>query len=70
MTEHDETRTEAAQEVDELSDSGTAIDLAEEAPDEAEPAEAEVLLEVKELTLKFGGLQALDGVSFDIRRGE
>lgn len=36
----------------------------------ADPAHAEVLLEVKDLTLKFGGLQALDGVSFDIRRGE
>ena len=70
MTEHDETRTEDAQDVDELRDSGTAIDLAEESPDEADSAETEVLLEVKELTLKFGGLQALDGVSFDIRRGE
>lgn len=48
----------------------------EEGSDEGEsgvpvdPGEAEVLLEVKDLTLKFGGLQALDGVSFDIRRGE
>ncbi|AYM42342.1 ABC transporter ATP-binding protein [Mycobacteroides chelonae] len=70
MTEHDENSTEAAPEVDELSDFGTAVDLAGEAPEEADSAEAEVLLEVKELTLKFGGLQALDGVSFDIRRGE
>ena len=33
-------------------------------------AEGEILLETKELTVKFGGLVALDSVSFDIRRGE
>ncbi len=30
----------------------------------------EKVLEVKNVTLKFGGLTALDDVSFDIRRGE
>ncbi|WP_299617202.1 ABC transporter ATP-binding protein [Pelagibius sp.] len=36
------------------------------------PARAigEVLLEVKDVTLRFGGVRALSGVSFDIRRGE
>ncbi|MDX1875873.1 ABC transporter ATP-binding protein [Mycolicibacterium sp. 120266] len=33
-------------------------------------AEGEKLLETKDLTVKFGGLTALDAVSFDIRRGE
>ena len=30
----------------------------------------EVLLEVREVSRRFGGLQALDAVSFDVRRGE
>ncbi|HVV10565.1 ABC transporter ATP-binding protein [Amycolatopsis sp.] len=54
----------------------------ERAEHEAEVAEAvapdreiqveigETLLELKEVTLKFGGLTALDSVSFGIRRGE
>lgn len=33
-------------------------------------AEGEILLRVTDLTVKFGGLTALDAVSFDIRRGE
>lgn len=33
-------------------------------------AEGETLLETKELTVKFGGLTALDSVSFSIKRGE
>ncbi|MFZ0835742.1 MAG: ABC transporter ATP-binding protein [Mycobacterium sp.] len=33
-------------------------------------AEGEILLQTKDLTVKFGGLTALDGVTFDIRRGE
>jgi branched-chain amino acid transport system ATP-binding protein len=32
--------------------------------------EAEVLLQVEDVTLRFGGVTALEGVSFDIRRGE
>jgi branched-chain amino acid transport system ATP-binding protein len=37
---------------------------------EVEVAEGETLLETKDLTVKFGGLTALDSVSFDIKRGE
>lgn len=37
---------------------------------EIEAAEGETLLQTKDLTVKFGGLTALDGVTFDIRRGE
>ncbi|MCV7019052.1 ABC transporter ATP-binding protein [Mycolicibacterium aichiense] len=33
-------------------------------------AEGETLLETKDLTVKFGGLTALDSVSFEIKRGE
>ena len=37
---------------------------------EIHAAEGEVLLETKDLTMKFGGLVALDSVTFNIRRGE
>ena len=37
---------------------------------EIQAAEGEVLLQTKDLTVKFGGLTALDSVTFDIRRGE
>src|SRR5215203_4290143 len=37
---------------------------------EVHAAEGETLLETKNLTVKFGGLVALDAVTFDIRRGE
>ena len=33
-------------------------------------AEGQTLLEARDLTVKFGGLTALDSVSFAIRRGE
>ena len=33
-------------------------------------AEGEILLKTEDLTMKFGGLTALDSVSFDIKRGE
>ncbi len=33
-------------------------------------AEGEILLETRDLTVRFGGLVALDAVTFDIRRGE
>ncbi len=33
-------------------------------------SEGETLLQATDLTVKFGGLTALDGVSFDIKRGE
>ncbi|HNM85544.1 MAG TPA: ABC transporter ATP-binding protein [Mycobacterium sp.] len=37
---------------------------------EVHAAEGEILLETTDLTVKFGGLTALDSVSFNIRRGE
>lgn len=37
---------------------------------DTEVAEGETLLETKDLTVKFGGLTALDSVSFSIKRGE
>jgi branched-chain amino acid transport system ATP-binding protein len=37
---------------------------------DTEVAEGETLLETKDLTVKFGGLTALDSVSFAIKRGE
>jgi len=37
---------------------------------EVNAAEGETLLETKDLTVKFGGLTALDSVSFSIKRGE
>src|SRR5262249_33675282 len=37
---------------------------------EIHAAEGETLLQTKDLTVKFGGLTALDSVTFDIRRGE
>jgi branched-chain amino acid transport system ATP-binding protein len=37
---------------------------------EVHAAEGETLLETKDLTVKFGGLTALDSVTFAIRRGE
>jgi branched-chain amino acid transport system ATP-binding protein len=37
---------------------------------DTEVAEGETLLETQDLTVKFGGLTALDSVSFDIKRGE
>jgi branched-chain amino acid transport system ATP-binding protein len=37
---------------------------------DVQAAEGETLLQTKDLTVKFGGLVALDSVSFDIRRGE
>ena len=34
------------------------------------PAERELLLEVRNISLSFGGVKAIRGVSFDIRKGE
>jgi branched-chain amino acid transport system ATP-binding protein len=52
------------------------IDIAAEAAEGAAPLReiavevGENIMEVRNLTVKFGGLTALDDVSFDIRRGE
>src|SRR5580658_103006 len=40
------------------------------APSSREAAVGEVLLAVEDVSLTFGGVRALNGVSFDIRKGE
>ena len=40
------------------------------APSSREAALGEVLLAVEDVSLSFGGVRALTGVSFDIRKGE
>ena len=39
-------------------------------PDATTPAAGDVLLAVKDVSLSFGGVKAIRGVSFDIKRGE
>ncbi|HAG59208.1 MAG TPA: ABC transporter ATP-binding protein [Arthrobacter bacterium] len=55
-----------------MAEAGIESELAEKvAPDRDIAAKVgENIVEVKDLTIKFGGLVALDNVSFDIRRGE
>ncbi|WP_419095443.1 ABC transporter ATP-binding protein [Pseudarthrobacter naphthalenicus] len=55
-----------------LADAGVEVELAEMvAPDREITAKVgENIVEVKNLTIKFGGLVALDNISFDIKRGE
>jgi branched-chain amino acid transport system ATP-binding protein len=57
---------------DELEAAGVDLDVAEAAAPDREIAVevGESIVEVRNLTVKFGGLLALDDVSFDIRRGE
>ncbi len=57
---------------DELEAAGIDLDVAEAAAPDREIAVevGENIVEVRNLTVKFGGLLALDDVSFDIRRGE
>jgi branched-chain amino acid transport system ATP-binding protein len=43
---------------------------AETTSSEPRPDQAPLLLEVSELNLRFGGVRALQGVSFDVARGE
>ncbi len=40
------------------------------APSSREAGSGEVLLAVEDVSLSFGGVRALTGVSFDIRKGE
>jgi len=40
------------------------------APSERDIAAGEVLLAVDNISLAFGGIKAVSGVSFDIRKGE
>lgn len=57
---------------DELEAAGVDLEVAEAAAPDREIAVevGENIVEVRNLTVKFGGLLALDDVSFDIRRGE
>src|SRR6478735_3996874 len=57
---------------DELEAAGIDLTVAEAAAPDREIAVGvgENIVEVRNLTVKFGGLTALDDVSFDIRRGE
>jgi branched-chain amino acid transport system ATP-binding protein len=57
---------------DELEAAGVDLAVAEAAAPDREIAVevGENIVEVRNLTVKFGGLLALDDVSFDIRRGE
>src|SRR5579859_4648405 len=58
--------------VDALKEQGVDLDVAEKVAPEREIATkvGEALVQVQDLTIKFGGLVALDSVTFDIRRGE
>ena len=51
------------------TDTGPDIDLAR-LHREVHAAEGEILLETEDLSVRFGGLVALDSVNFNIRRGE
>ncbi|MET3719354.1 branched-chain amino acid transport system ATP-binding protein [Arthrobacter sp. UYEF21] len=63
---------QAGPDVAALTEAGVEQDLAEMvAPDRDIAAKVgENLVEVKDLTIKFGGLVALDNISFNIKRGE
>ena len=58
--------------LDDLAEAGVPLDVAKTvAPDrDIAVGVGETLLQVKNLTMKFGGLTALDDVTFDIKRGE
>ena len=62
----------ACPEVEAMAEAGVEPDLDEKvAPDRDISAKGgENIVEVKNLTIKFGGLVALDNISFNIRRGE
>ncbi|MET3203430.1 branched-chain amino acid transport system ATP-binding protein [Arthrobacter sp. UYEF6] len=63
---------QAGPDVEAMAEAGVEPDLAEKvAPDRDISAKVgENIVEVKNLTIKFGGLVALDNISFNIRRGE
>ena len=72
MTEDADNLTATGADPTELADLNIDLDVAEAAAPDREIA-VEVgdrLVEVKNLTVKFGGLLALDDVTFDIKRGE
>ncbi len=72
MTEETDNLTEAGADPAELAELNVDLDVAEAAAPDREIAVevGDKLVEVKNLTVKFGGLLALDDVSFDIKRGE
>ncbi|HEY2556479.1 MAG TPA: ABC transporter ATP-binding protein [Diaminobutyricibacter sp.] len=72
MTEETDNLTEAGADPTELAELNVDLDVAEAAAPDREIAVevGDKLVEVKNLTVKFGGLLALDDVSFDIKRGE
>jgi len=61
--------TDAASTPDESFDDPTLVEGAEAERDIAVDV-GDVLVEVRDLTMRFGGLLALDSISFDIKRGE
>ncbi|NEN06706.1 ABC transporter ATP-binding protein [Diaminobutyricibacter tongyongensis] len=64
--------TEAGADPTELAELNVDLEVAEAAAPDREIAVevGDKLVEVKNLTVKFGGLLALDDVTFDIKRGE
>ena len=72
MTEDADNLTEAGADPTELAELNVDLDVAEAAAPDREIAVevGDKLVEVKNLTVKFGGLLALDDVTFDIKRGE
>ncbi|WP_345764262.1 ABC transporter ATP-binding protein [Diaminobutyricibacter sp. McL0608] len=72
MTEDADNLTEAGADPTELAELNVDLDIAEAAAPDREIAVevGDKLVEVKNLTVKFGGLLALDDVTFDIKRGE
>jgi branched-chain amino acid transport system ATP-binding protein len=72
MTEDTDNLTETGADPTELAELNVDLDVAEAAAPDREIAVevGDKLVEVKNLTVKFGGLLALDDVTFDIKRGE
>ncbi len=72
MTEDADNLTATGADPTELSELNVDLDVAEAAAPDREIAVevGDKLVEVKNLTVKFGGLLALDDVTFDIKRGE
>jgi branched-chain amino acid transport system ATP-binding protein len=72
MTEDADNLTATGADPTELTELNVDLDVAEAAAPDREIAVevGDKLVEVKNLTVKFGGLSALDDVTFDIKRGE
>jgi branched-chain amino acid transport system ATP-binding protein len=72
MTDEADSLAETGADPAELAELNVDLEVAEAAAPDREIAVevGDKLVEVKNLTVKFGGLLALDDVSFDIKRGE